>query len=434
MIIYRSRVLDTPDDPFTGGVLRSDGDAGIAVERSVIVDRGDFRAVAARHPGAEVVDLRDGVLLPGLVDTHVHYPQIRAIGGLGMPLLDWLDQCALPEECRLEDPAYAGAVAREFLTGLTSAGTTTALVFGSHFHDAVDALFAEAEKVGVRMTAGLVTSDHNLPEPLLSTPERSYKEGRDLADRWHGRGRLRYAVTPRFSYSTTPDMLASGAALMADVPGLWFTSHMNENPAEIAAVADLFPGSAHYLDTYHRHGLITERSVLAHNAHPTDEELTLLAGSGASVAHCPTSNSALASGSFPLRRHLDHGVRVALGTDVGAGSGFSLFKEGLQAYFMQQLLMGDGVPLTAVHLLHLATRAGAQALGLDDVGDLSVGKQFDAILVRPEAGQPLDVCLRRAETAENALAKIFSLGTAADIARVWIGGEAPVIPAAIPAG
>ncbi|CAM3575982.1 guanine deaminase [Tsukamurella ocularis] len=423
MIIYRCRVLDTPDDPFTGGALRAADDAGLAVEDGVIVDRGDFRAVADRRPTAEVVDLRDGVLLPGMVDTHVHYPQIRAIGGLGMPLLDWLDQCALPEECKLADTEYARTVAQEFLTGLTAAGTTTALVFGSHFADAVDALFTEADRVGVRVTAGLVTSDRNLPEPLLSTPERSYDEGRKLAERWHGHRRLRYAVTPRFSYSTSPEMLASGAALIEDVPGLWFTSHVNENPAEIAAVIEQFPGSANYLDTYHRHGLIHERSVLAHNAHPSDSELALMASTGASVAHCPTSNSALASGSFPLRRHLDHGVQVALGTDVGAGSGFSLFKEGLQAYFMQQLLQGDGVPLTAAHLLHLATRAGATALGLDEVGDLSVGREFDAILVRPSAGCPLDVCLRHAESAENALAKIFSLATPNDVVRVWIGGD-----------
>lgn len=423
MIIYRSRVLDTPDDPFTGGLLRSDDDAGIAVRDGVIVDRGDFSAVAGRHPEAEVHDVRDGVLLPGMVDTHVHYPQVRAIGGLGMPLLDWLQKCALPEECELADPEYARVVAREFLTGLTSAGTTSALVFGSHFADAVDILFSESDRVGVRVTAGLVTSDHNLPEPLLSTPERSYDEGRKLAERWHGHRRLRYAVTPRFSYSTTPEMLASGAALMQDVPGVWFTSHINENPAEIAAVIDQFPGATNYLDTYHRHGLVHERSVLAHNAHPTDPELALLASSGAAVAHCPTSNSALASGSFPLRRHLAHGVRVALGSDVGAGSGFSLFKEGLQAYFMQQLLMSEGVPLTAAHLLHLATRAGALALGLDDVGDLSIGRQFDAILVRPGEGQPLDVCLRRAESADNALAKIFSLATPSDVARVWIGGD-----------
>lgn len=423
MIIYRAQVLDTPENPFAGGTLRSADDAGLAVRGGEIVDRGEFRTIADRYPEAEVVGLRGGVLLPGLVDTHVHYPQVRAIGGLGMPLLDWLDQRALPEECKLKDPEYARAVAGEFLTGLTSAGTTTALVFGSHFADAVDTLFAEADRVGVRVTAGLVTSDHNLPEPLLSTPERTYDEGRELAERWHGHRRLRYAVTPRFSYSTTPAMLASGAALMQDVPGLWFTSHINENPAEIAAVIEQFPGALNYLDTYHRHGLIHERSVLAHNAHPTDPELALLASAGAAVAHCPTSNSALASGSFPLRRHLEHGVQVALGSDVGAGSGFSLFKEGLQAYFMQQLLMSDGVPLTATHLLYLATRAGASALGLDEVGDLSTGKQFDAILVRPSSGQPLEVCLRHAATAENALAKIFSLATPADVARVWIGGD-----------
>lgn len=422
MLIYRCRVLDTPDSPFAGGTLRADDDAGLAVSDGVIVDRGDFRAVADRHPDAAVADLRDGVLLPGLVDTHVHYPQVRAIGGLGMPLLDWLDHCALPEECKLEDPGYARTIAREFLTGLTSAGTTTALVFGSHFSDAVDALFAEADRVGVRMTAGLVTSDRNLPGPLLSMPERSYREGRALAERWHGRGRLRYAVTPRFSYSSTDGMLAGDASLLHDVPGLWFTSHINENPSEIAAVAELFPGSANYLDTYHRHGLITERSVLAHNVHASEQELGLLAELGASVAHCPTSNSSLASGPFPLRRHLDHGVRVALGSDVGGGTGFSLFKEGLQAYFMQQLLMADGVPLTPAHLLYLATRAGATALGLDEVGDLSVGRQFDAILVRPEDGQPLDVGLRHAASAENALAKIFSLATPSDVSRVWIGG------------
>ncbi|GAB3126760.1 guanine deaminase [Tsukamurella serpentis] len=423
MIVYRCRVIDTPEDPFTGGELRADDDAGIVVEDGVIAARGDFTEVAARHPDAEVVDIREGVLLPGLVDTHVHYPQIRAIGGLGLPLLDWLERYALPEECRLAETEYARAVAREFLTGLTTAGTTSALVFGSHFSGAVDTLFSEADRVGVRITTGLVTSDRNLPEPLLSTPQRSFDEGRGLAERWHGHRRLRYAVTPRFSFSTSPEMLASGAELAADVPGLWFTSHVNENPAEIAAVTELFPGSAHYVDTYHRHGLVHERSVLAHNVHPTDAELAMLATAGASVAHCPTSNSALASGAFPLRRHLDHGVTVALGTDVGAGSGFSLFKEGLQAYYMQQLLPDDGVRLTAAHLLHLATRAGAVALGLDEVGDLSVSRCFDAILVRPKAGHPLDVGLRHAGGADDAVAKIFSLATPADVTTVWIGGD-----------
>jgi guanine deaminase len=423
MTIYRARVFDTPDDPFADGVLRADNDAGLLVVDGVVADRGSFRSVQSEHPEEEVVDLRDGILLPGLVDTHVHYPQVRVIGALGMPLLEWLDNCALPEEVRLAAPEYAAEAAREFIRCLVTAGTTTALVFGSHFAEAVDALFAEASRVGVRVTSGLVVSDRLLPGELLTTPERSYEEALRLAGRWHEAGRTRYAVTPRFSYSASDELLDSCAAVLKDVPTAWFTSHVNENLAEIAAVARLFEQADHYVGTYDRHGLIGPGSVLAHNVHATDQELALLGARGAAVAHCPTSNAALGSGLFPMRPHLDHGVRVALGSDVGAGTGFCLFKEGLQAYFMQQLLGPHGIPLTATHLLHLATRAGALALGLGEtVGDLSVGKQFDAIWLRPHAGDPLDIGLRQAASADHALAKIFALAEPAAITRVWIGG------------
>ena len=422
--LYRARVLDTPDDPFTGGRLRSDEDAGLLVRDGVIIARGAFAEVHADHPDTELVDLRSGVLLPGLVDTHVHYPQVRAIGALGMPLLEWLERCALPEEARLASVDYAREVAAEFVFGLVSAGTTTALAFGSHFAPAVDTLFTEAERVGLRITSGLVVSDRGLPEVLLTTPERAYDEACALAARWHGRGRLRYAATPRFSYSAGDELLDACAAVLKDVSGCWFTSHVNENPAEVAEVAELFVGALHYVDTYDRHGLVGERSVLAHNLHADDDELAVLAARGAAVAHCPTSNAALGSGLFPLRRHVEHGVRVALGSDVGAGTGFSLLKEGLQAYFMQSLLGRDGLPLTSTHLLHLATRAGALALGLgEQVGDLGVGRQFDAVWVRPLADDPLDVGLRHAATPEDALAKIFALGGDSDLAAVWVAGD-----------
>jgi guanine deaminase len=422
--LYRARVLDTPDDPFRGGVLRSDDDAGLLVADGVVAARGDFASVRAAHPEVEVVDLREGVLLPGLVDTHVHYPQVRVIGALGMPLLEWLERCALPEEARLAEPAYAADVAREFVAGLVSAGTTTALVFGSHFAPAVDALFAEAGRSRLRITAGLVVSDRGLPPELLTDAERAYDEARALASRWHGVGRLRYAVTPRFSFSAGDELLEACAAVHKDVDGSWFTTHVNENPAEVAEVARLFVGAEHYVDTYDRHGLVGERSVLAHNVHAGDDELDVLGVRGASVAHCPSSNSALGSGLFPLRRHVDRHVRVALGSDVGAGTGFSILKEGLQAYFMQSLLGREGLPLTSTHLLHLATRAGAEALGLgDDVGDLGVGRQFDAVWVRPLADDPLDVGLRHAACPEDALAKIFALGGDSDLAAVWVAGE-----------
>ncbi|TDW18472.1 guanine deaminase [Kribbella kalugense] len=422
MTIFRGTFIDTPENPFTGGELRVDTDAGLLVQDGVIVARGPFREIRQAHPAEQIVDLTDGVVLPGFVDTHVHFPQIRAVGGLGLPLLEWLDRYALPEEARMADVAYATGVANEFVHGLAAAGTTSALVFGAHYVDAVDALFNAASGVGLRVTSGLVLSDRLLRPELLTTPVRAYAESLALANRWHGVGRNRYAVTPRFSLSCTDDLLATCRELMDAIPGALFTSHVNENEAEIASVADLF-GGADYVTTYDRHGLVDRRTVLAHNVHPTDVELKTLANSGATVAHCPTSNAALGSGLFPLSRHLQYGVRVALGSDVGAGTGFSLLKEGLQAYFCQQLLADHGRPLTAAHLLYLSSAAGAEALDLPQVGHLSVGQRFDAQLLRPSEGSPLAVGIAHAADTEEALARIFTLGTPADVQAVWIDGE-----------
>jgi guanine deaminase len=341
-----------------------------------------------------------------------------------MPLLDWLQECALPEEARLADIAYAQAVADVLMTCLVGAGTTTALVFGSHFATAMDALFAAAERTGLRITSGLVVSDRILRHELLTTPAQALAEGRELVDRWHGKGRLRYAVTPRFSLSASEPMLDSCAELLGHADGIYMTSHINENGAEIDQVAGHFPARSHYLDTYHHHGLVNDRTVLAHNVHPTDHELEVMAEVGSWVSHCPTSNAALGSGLFPFRRHHAHGVGVALGSDVGAGTGFSLIKEGLQAYFAQQLLGPAGLPLTPTHLLYLATRAGALALGLgDQVGDFEVGRAFDAVWLRPLPDSTLDIVLRHAPDASEALAKVFALATPADVGGVWVDGR-----------
>lgn len=426
MTLFVGTFIDTPDDPFRGGVLRVSTDGAVLVRDEVIVARGTAEGLRAEHPDEAVIDLTGGLVLPGFVDTHVHFPQVRMIGALGMPLLDWLEHSALPEEARLADTTYADEVATEFVSGLTAAGTTTALVFGAHFAPAVDVLFSRAAEVGLRMTSGLVVSDRILRPDLLTVPQTAYDQGLELAKRWHGVGRNRYAVIPRFSLSCSDELLASSAALLDAVEGSWFTSHINENLAEVATVCELFDDCDHYLSSYHRHGLVGSRSVYAHNVHATADELELMAQQGASVAHCPTSNSSLGSGLFPLLEHVEHGVRVALGSDVGAGTGFSLLKEGLQAYFMQQLLGDRGLGLDAAKLLHLATSAGAGVLGLDDVvGDFSVGKQFDAVWLRPKAGTPLDVGIRHAAGPAEALAKAFAMGTTADVARVFIGG-APV--------
>ncbi len=434
MTLYRATVLDVTGDPFTapdpGSLLRADDDAGLLVRDGRVAERAPYADVRRRHPEEETVDLRGGVLLPGFVDTHVHYPQVRALGGLGQPLLAWLRDFALPEEARLADEAYAAVVAEEFLDGLVGAGTTTALVFGSHFASAVDVLFGAAQRRGLRITAGQVVSDRILRDELLTTPELALKEGLGLIERWHGRDRLRYAVTPRFSLSASEPLLDVCAELLAAADDVFATSHVNENGAEIDEVRSLFPDRANYLDTYAHHGLVGPRSVFAHDVHPTDHELDVLAGARAWVAHCPTSNAALGSGLFPLRRHVERGVGVALGSDVGAGTGFSLLKEGLQAYFVQQLLGPAGLPLSPVHLLHLATRAGAEALGLaDSVGDLGVGKDFDAVWLRPAPGTPLAVNLAHASDATDLLARVFALATPGDVAGVWSAGRILRTPA-----
>ncbi len=425
MTLFRGTIIDTPTDPFTGepaAALAVDQEGGIVVRDGIIAARGSFAVLRAEHPDEPVEDLRGGLLLPGFVDTHVHYPQLRAIGGLGLPLLDWLDRCALPEESRLADRAYAQAVATEFVDGLAACGTTTALVFGAHFAPAVDALFQAAQRTGLNVTAGLVLSDRGLRPELLQTPVAALADSQALLKRWHRRGRLRYVVTPRFALSTSQEMLEVCRELLSD--DVWFTSHLNENLFEIGAVAKCFPAAAHYLDAYHQHGLVTTQSVYAHNVHPTAPELALLADAGAWVAHCPTSNAALGSGSFPMHAHLKAGVGFGLGSDVGAGTGLFLLKEGLQAYFLQQLLGSGGYPLTPAHLLYLATRAGALALGLADrTGDLGVGKDFDAVWLRPAPGSTFAVNLDHAADASDALARTFALATAADVAAVWVGGR-----------
>ena len=422
--ILRAQVLHTPRDPFEeDGALDAFSDGAVAFHDGRILATGEYSRVRAAHADAEVVDARDAILLPGLVDTHVHYPQIGVIGAMGLELLDWLAQRTLPEEARLADDGYARDTARRFVRALAANGTTAALVFGSHFPTAQQALFEEADRIGLRIASGLVVSDRNLLPELHVTPEHAYEASRALAERWHGHGRLRYAITPRFSVSCTEGMLEACGALVQAIPDALFTSHVNENEGEIAFVAELFPWSRDYLDTYERYELVGASSVLAHDVHVSDDELGRLAAAGASIAHCPSSNAFLASGIFSMRRHCEHGVRFALGTDVGAGTGLSLFKEGLVAYHVQ-MVRPDGHMIGPAHLLWLATRAGALALGLEDeIGDLQPGRSADFVLVRAPAGGTLEAVLAHSPSAEATLGALFTLAREDCVAEVHVAGE-----------
>jgi guanine deaminase len=422
--IVRAQVAHTPRDPFLEeNALEVFTDGAVAFSDGRILACGPWSAVSGAFLGASVLDARDALLLPGFVDCHVHYPQVRVIGGMGLELMDWLRLRALPEEARMADSAYAREVADEFVRGLAAAGTTTALVFGSHFPGAQAALFGAALSRGLRVASGLVVSDHGLLPSLHVSVETAWEVSRELIEYWHGRGLLRYAVTPRFSASCTEPMLAMCGELDGEADGLLFTTHLNETLDEISLVRSSFPWASDYLETYERYGLVGELSVFAHDVHPTDDELRRLAVAGAAVAHCPCSNSFLGSGLFPLRRHVDAGVRVALGTDVGAGTGFGMLKEALMAYEVQ-MLQRDGVRLSPAELLWLSTGAGAAALGLaDEVGDFSVGKSADFVLVRPPAGSTLAAVLARSESVEEQLGAVFTLAREESIPEVRVAGE-----------
>ena len=422
--LFRATLFHTPGNPFRDeGALRSYADGGLLVREGRIVASGNFDEVRRTDPDAAVVDWRGGVLLPGLVDAHVHYPQLPIIGRLGRTLLDWLEHVALPEEARMAEEPYAAASARRFLRALAAHGTTTALVFGAHFAAATAALFEASGESGLRIISGLVLSDRFLPSPLLQNVERAYRDSTELIRRFHRRGRLAYAVTPRFALSTSEAMLDMCQTLLQEHQELRVQSHVNENPDEIRMVAEQFPWAADYVSVYDRFGLIGRHAVLAHNVHPTDAELERLATTRTTIAHCPTSNAALGSGIFPLRRHLKAGVHVTLGTDVGGGTGPGMLKEGLQAHLMQRVAT-DGVMLDPARLLYLSTLAGAEALGLaQEIGSLCPGKAADFVLLRPPVGSVLEIVLQHASVPEDALAALITLGGAESVREVRVEGS-----------
>ncbi len=421
--LLRAPLFHTPRNPFVHDrALECHWDGALLIRSGLVAACGDFEAVRETHPEASVVDLRGGFLLPGFVDAHVHYPQLRVLGSLGRPLLDWLEHCALPEEARMSDETYARDIARKFVHALASHGTTTALVFGAHFATATASLFEASEASGLRVISGLVLSDRILAPELRQTPEFAYRESADLIRCFHGRGRVLYAVTPRFALSSSEAMLEVCQTLLREHSGLRFQTHINENVLEIAEVMKHFPWAADYLAVYERFGLSSRGAVMAHNVHATDSELERLAGAGTAIAHCPSSNAALGSGLFPLRRHIEAGVHCSLGTDVGAGAGFSVLKEGLHAYLTQRIAP-DGLPLDPTRMLYLATLAGAEALGLADItGDFLPGKSADFVYLRPPRDSPLAAVVEKAEKPERVLAALFTLAGQESVREVRVEG------------
>jgi len=356
----------------------------LVVRDGHVAEVGPAREIAARLPaGTPVVDRTGKLILPGFIDCHVHYSQTDVIASYGEQLLEWLERYTFPTESRFADAAHAREAAEFFLDELLRNGTTTALVLGTVHAQSVDVFFEAARARGLRMAAGKVLMDRNCPEHLRDTPESGYAESRALIEKWHGRDRLLYAITPRFAPTSSEAQLERAGVLAAEFPEVFVHTHLAENRKEVAWVRDLFPWARSYLDVYRRFGLVRPRSVFAHCLHLDDEDVGLLAERGAMAAFCPTSNLFLGSGLFDLRRMRQAGVHVGVATDVGGGTSFSMLRTLAEGYKVAQLA---DQPLSAYRAFYLATLGGACGLGLEErIGNFAPGKEADFVVIDPAA-------------------------------------------------
>jgi guanine deaminase len=420
--LFRARVFSPVDDPFAGDAAKSYvyfDDGYLAVEGDRIVGVGDFRD--APQVSASLLQLgRDALITPGFIDTHLHAPQLEMIGSYGGHLLEWLNRYTFPTEAKFADAAHARVIAEAFYGELLRNGTLCALVFSTIHFEATDIFFAEAERRGFRAIVGKTMMDRNAPPALLETPRDSYEQSRELARKWHKRGLLRYAITPRFAPTCTPALLEAAGRLKQEFPDAYVHTHISENRKEVEWVQQLFP-EAEYADVYDRYGLLDERSVLAHGVWLTEEELDLLARRGSRIAHCPNSNLFLGSGLFRLHHVLRSGVRVGLGTDIGAGTTTSMFTAMADAYKVQQV---QSISLSPFQLWYLATLGGARALSLDkESGSLQPGKSADFLVLDLKATPLIALRSGRAESIEDLLAGLIFMGDDRVVKSAYIAGQ-----------
>ncbi len=355
---------------------RHDCRGGVLIEGGKIAQVGHGPDLKEANPDVPVSDYGDALILPGFVDAHVHYPQTAIIASWGKRLIDWLNTYTFPEEMRFGDPDYAAEIATRFFDLSLGHGTTTVASYCTIHPESVDAFFAEAQRRGVAAVAGKTCMDRNAPDGLRDTVASAYDDSKRLLEKWHGVDRLTYAITPRFSPTSTREQLEALGALWAENPDCPMQTHLSEQPDEIAWVAELFPEARDYLDTYERAGLLGERGIFGHAIHLTERERDRLTETGASVVHCPTSNTFIGSGLFDMDRSLQSpGQRVGLATDTGGGSSFSMLRTMAAAYEIAQL---RGQALHPSILLWLATAGSARALGLDErIGTLAPGYDAD---------------------------------------------------------
>jgi guanine deaminase len=397
-----------------------DSAGGVVIESGKIVAVGRGAGLRVAHPDAAVTDYGDALISAGFVDAHMHYPQTPIIASWGKQLIDWLDTYTFPQEMRLAHADYARQVADTTLDLALAHGTTTLTSFCTIHPGSVDAWFEAAAARGMAAIGGKTCMDRNAPDGLRDTAQSAYDDSKALLDRWHGTGRASYAITPRFSPTSTPDQLAALGALWAERPDALMQTHLSEQLPEIAWVRDLFPQSRDYLDTYEAFGLLGARGLYGHAIHLEEREIDRLCEVGAAVVHCPTSNTFIGSGLFDMAGLAARGLRIGLATDTGGGSNFSMLRTMAAAYEIGQL---RGTPLHPAQLMWLATEGSAQALHMGgQIGHLGVGAAADITVLDLSSTPAIAQRTAQASDIWEALFPTIMMGDDRAVRDVWVGG------------
>jgi guanine deaminase len=395
------------------------GRGGVLIDGGRILAVGEADDLRRAHPGARVTDYGPALISAGFVDAHAHYPQTGIIASWGKRLIDWLNTYTFPEEMRFGDPDHAAAVAGRYLDLTLANGTTTVASYCTIHPESVEAFFAAARARGVRTYAGKTCMDRNAPEGLRDTAQAAHDQSEALLRRWHGVDRMSYVITPRFSPTSTPEQLEALGALWQAHPGCLMQTHLSEQLDEIAWVRELFPKARDYLDTYEAAGLLGPGAVFGHAIHLTDRERARLAEAGASVVHCPTSNTFIGSGLFDMR--LARAMRVGLATDTGGGSSFSMLRTMAAAYEIAQL---RGEALHPAVLWWLATQGSARALRAEDrIGNLAPGMEADIVVIDLASTPAIAQRAERGGDIWEALFPTIMMGDDRAIREVWVGGR-----------
>ncbi len=372
-------------------------------------------------PGTPVDAWPDQLILPGLIDLHIHLPQTQVIASYGAQLLDWLERYTFVEEQKYADPGHAAAGARFFLDEVLRNGTTTAVVYGSVHAGSAEAFFTESSRRGTAMIAGKVMMDRNAPQALCDTAQSAYDDSKALIARWHGRDRQRYAVTPRFAITSTPGQLAAAGSLMAEHPTCHMQTHLSENLGEIAATKALFPEARDYLDVYDRHGLLGPNALFGHCIHLEPAEIARMAETGSVAVFCPTSNLFIGSGLFDWRKLEDRQLRIGLATDVGGGTSYSMLRTAAEGYKVLQL---QGQNLPALKAFDQMTRGNAAALGMaGEIGRIEPGAYADLVVLDAAATPAMAHRLETVRDLEEELFVLMTLGDERAVRATYVQGR-----------